>query len=327
VNVTVALCTWNRAALLDQTLERFGALEIPPGVAWEVIVVDNNSSDGTAAVLRKHRDRLPLAPLFESRQGQSYARNTAIAAAKGELLLWTDDDVLVAQDWLAQYVDAAQKYPEAAYFGGPVEPWYESEPPSWLKRNLKQFGKVVAIIALGDADRPLGEGEHVIGANMAFRTEVLQQYRYDVRLSRTGARLAGCEDHEMTDRVRADGRHGMWVAGATVRHFIPKERTTLRFARQWWREQAQLFARRRPEAAPSGPRAPRWLLRKYWEASGRELLLRASRGSRWADAFFEAAWLRGLIDMCGPQAAGGPAAQVETAASAAPAASAAVVGE
>jgi GT2 family glycosyltransferase len=326
MNVTIGICTWNRAQLLEQTLARFGDLDVPAGVQWEVVVVDNNSPDDTQSVLARYRDQLPLVPLFEERQGQSYARNTAIEAARGELLIWTDDDVLVARDWLARYVDAARRYPEAAYFGGPVEPWYECEPPVWLKRNLKQFGKVVAVIDHGDADRPLEAGEHVIGANMAFRTDVLRKYRYDVRLCRTGATLAGCEDHEMTDRVRADGRNGMWVAGATVRHFIPKERTTRRFARQWWREQAQLFARRRPDQAPSGPGVPRWLVRKYWEASGRELLLRAGRGSRWADAFFEAAWLRGMMDMCGPQPEGHGAAMAETPVAAVNA-GAAVVGE
>lgn len=300
MKVTVAICTWNRARLLDQTLTRLAEMTIPEGVTWEVIVVNNNSPDDTDEVLERHRDRLPLVRLFEPLQGKSHACNLAIRTSQGELVLWTDDDVLVATDWLTRYVQAAANFPNAAYFGGPVEPWYECEPPRWLKRNLEQFGKVVALVDYGPVDRELGLGELAIGANMAFRGDVLRKYAYDVRLCRVGPELAGCEDHELTDRMRSDGRFGMWVADARVRHFIPKERTTLRFARQWWREQARLFARRRPEEIPQGPRVPRWMWRQYWEASARELVLRTRRGSQWADAFFAAAWLRGLIDMSGP---------------------------
>ncbi len=127
MNVTVAICTWNRARLLDETLSRFRSVRVPAGLDWELLVVNNRSTDDTDEVLKKYESALPLRRLFEPQQGLSHARNCAIAAAQGELLLWTDDDVLVDADWLGQLVRAANSHPTAAYFGGPIDPWFETD--------------------------------------------------------------------------------------------------------------------------------------------------------------------------------------------------------
>jgi glycosyltransferase involved in cell wall biosynthesis len=326
MHITVAICTWNRAALLDKTLECMRGLRIPAGVEWHLLVVDNNSTDDTDAVLDRHAARLPIRKLFESKQGQSHARNAAIAAASGDLIVWTDDDVLVSENWLAAYARAAAEHPAASYFGGPVQPWYEREPPRWFARNLAHFGKVVALVDRGDADRRLNDGEFVIGANMAFRLADMKHYPFNALLSRTGAKLAGCEDHDVIFRMQADGKHGRWIVDAKVRHFIPAERMTLCFARQWWSEQAQLHHRKEPYGGLSPHGAPRWLWRQYAEASARELFHGFRRGPKWAAAFFEAAWLRGLIDLCTPELATPPSDAPPPAAAPRPAAEAPAAG-
>src|SRR5260370_34261599 len=104
MRASVIICTWNRPRLLDQTLEQMARLRLPPDVAWELLVVNNNCTDQTDTVLRRHQSRLPLRRILEPRQGLSHARNAAAAAARGEILLWTDDDVLVDRDWLAAYL-------------------------------------------------------------------------------------------------------------------------------------------------------------------------------------------------------------------------------
>ena len=100
MRVTIAICTWNRCDLLRQTLERMTGLMQPPGTEWELLVVNNNCTDGTDQVLSGFEGRLPLRRVFESRPGQSNARNAAVGAARGEFILWTDDDVLVDPNWL-----------------------------------------------------------------------------------------------------------------------------------------------------------------------------------------------------------------------------------
>jgi len=112
--ISVAICTYNRADLLDQTLTRMHQLVTPEGVDWELLIVDNNCSDHTAEVVAKHLPALPIHALSETTQGLSHARNRAIDEASGELLIWTDDDVLIAPDWLSAYAAATSAYPDAA---------------------------------------------------------------------------------------------------------------------------------------------------------------------------------------------------------------------
>ena len=101
VSVSVVICTWNRAGLLDQTLARMRELHVPAGLAWELLVVNNNCTDDTDAVAARHRGHLPLRPVREPTPGLSNARNKGLAEARGELILWTDDDVRVDPGWLA----------------------------------------------------------------------------------------------------------------------------------------------------------------------------------------------------------------------------------
>src|SRR4051812_23825906 len=92
---SIAICTWNRARLLGQTLESMRALQVPAGVHWEFLVAKTRCTDETDEVIRRHAGHLPVRRLFEPKQGHSNARNCAVDAADGDLLIWTDDDVLV----------------------------------------------------------------------------------------------------------------------------------------------------------------------------------------------------------------------------------------
>ena len=180
--ITVAICTWNRANLLDRTLDAFKRLEIPAGVDWELLVVNNNCSDDTDNVLGRYEQTLPLQRLFEPTPGHSTARNCAIEAASGEWILWTDDDVLVDPKWLSEYVDAIRSNPDFSFAGGTIEPWFESTPPRWLGRHLSNLEGAFAIIRRDLITRPLKfeaskinhNVEQLFGANMGFRTDLLQ---------------------------------------------------------------------------------------------------------------------------------------------------------
>src|SRR5512134_131488 len=103
MDLTVAICTWNRGELLRKTLEQMTELVVPPGVTWELLVVNNNSTDHTDAVAAGFRRRLPLRYLVEPTPGKSNACNLAVREARGDYILWTDDDVLVSPQWLAAY--------------------------------------------------------------------------------------------------------------------------------------------------------------------------------------------------------------------------------
>ncbi len=139
MNITIAICTWNRAKLLRQTLEQMTKLRHPESISWELLVVNNNSTDNTEEVVNEFGGRLPVRHIFEPKQGLSHARNRAISEAKGDYIIWTDDDVLVDEYWLIEYVKGFNKYPDAAFFGGPIGPWFETRPPKWIQQNFSIF--------------------------------------------------------------------------------------------------------------------------------------------------------------------------------------------
>jgi len=230
--VTVAVCTWNRCGLLRATLEQMTHLRQPPG-GWELVVVDNNSTDQTAAVITSFESRLPIRDVLEVQPGLSHARNRAVREAAGEYLVFTDDDVLVDPEWLVAYDAAFRAYPEAAQFGGPIEPWFEGTPPDWLTRVFDQVSPAYAAIDHGPTPVPLDDAHLVFGANIAARMSVLTRYNFDPKLGRTGTNMLSGEETTVFAAMRRDGFAGWWVPAARVRHFIPRERQNLKYLRRW----------------------------------------------------------------------------------------------
>jgi glycosyltransferase involved in cell wall biosynthesis len=297
MQITVAICTWNRAKLLDQTLTEMRKLRIPFGVEWELLVVNNNCSDETDVVVARHQPYLPLRLLHETKQGHSHARNCAISAAKGQLLIWTDDDVLVDPDWLTHYVQVSRDWPDISYFGGTVEGWFESEPPRWMRRHLKELNGLFVITYRENDIRPLNPGEGVMGANMAFRTEILRRNPFDTTLGRSRSVIIGADDTEIQQRLRGLGHQGLWVGPARVRHFIPSSRLTTDYAGRWYRGAGRTVVRQNELGATKlllG--VPRWVLREYAITSILSYCLAPLKGPRWFDAFRKSSTLRGIID-------------------------------
>jgi glycosyltransferase involved in cell wall biosynthesis len=163
----------------------------------------------------------------------SNARNRAVDEAEGEFVLFTDDDVLVEPDWLVAYDRAFRAHPEAGQFGGPIDPWFEGTPPRWLSEAFSQVGPAFAAIDHGHAPIRLDDAHPVFGANIAARAEVLRKYRFDPKLGRTGNNMLSGEETTLFAAMRRDGVIGWWVPEARVRHFVPRERQTLAYLRQW----------------------------------------------------------------------------------------------
>ena len=229
MRVEVVICTWNRAQLLDQTLASMHELIVPPDVEWELLVINNHSSDETDDVIARHTRHLPLRRIWEASLGKSFALNTAIDAARGDLILWTDDDVLVDRNWLSEHVAAARKYPEAGFFGGTIAPWYEVDPPNWVAGAWDYISAAYAAREFDDGEFLINMQTLPFGANWAIRTELQRQYRYDVRLGRVGPSDVRGEETAILQQMVEDGIQGRWIPQARLRHFIPEDRLTLDF--------------------------------------------------------------------------------------------------
>ncbi len=237
---TIAICTWNRAALLARTLEQLTRIDAGP-IAWEVVVIDNGSPDATPDVLAAFASRLPLRFGRESRLGLAHARNAAVDLARGEFIAWTDDDVLVEPDWLGAYAAALDDDPAAHFLGGPILPWFDGKPPAWLEAALPRIGNAFALLDLGpepfafDAARDGEPFRHPYGANFVVRTEAQRRHRFDPRFGRRGRAGALGEEADVLRRIAAEGGAGYWVPRARVRHWIPKHRQTRGYLVQYYR--------------------------------------------------------------------------------------------
>lgn len=292
--ITLAICTWNRAASLRETLASLADLEVPDGVEWELLVVNNNSTDDTAGVLDAWKDRLPLRALFESKQGLSHARNHALAHARGELIVWTDDDVQVDGGLLAAYARALRDYPDADFFGGPIVARFVSTPPAWLARNLEVFVDAYAVRAIADEHVPI-ESENTLpyGANFALRLRAVKDDRFDPALGRTGQNMISGEESAFLRRLLERGSTGMWIADARVLHVVDADRLTWDYVRRYYHGVGLMRVRM---ASP----AKRWSLRKLryrrFKYRLRALLRAARRDRAWAAATVDAEITRGVID-------------------------------
>lgn len=233
MRISVAICTLDRALSLRRTLGSLAECVPPRGEKWEVVVVDNGSTDGTSSVLEEFATSLPIRRIFEGTRGLSIARNAAVNAVRGEYLLWTDDDCVLDRNWLVAYASAIARWPNAAIFGGPIVVRFEGNPPVWLTRISSRIGAAYAAHDLGPEPVALSVEANRLpfGANYVVRTKEQRRVLYDARLGRGTAlpMRIGEESEVLRDLLRtAEGR---WVPDAIVTHCIPPERQTLRYLR------------------------------------------------------------------------------------------------
>ncbi|HXX80590.1 MAG TPA: glycosyltransferase [Thermodesulfovibrionales bacterium] len=230
--ITVCICTYNRAESLSATLESLSALNIDSGLYWEVLLVDNNSSDNTRSVSEGFSDRLPLRYVFEPKQGLSNSRNRAISECRSDILLFTDDDVIVDTLWLKEFADAAQKFPGADFFGGRILPHWPNGRPSWLRDEpMPLLSGLFVWYDLGQNTRLYAHTELLpYGASFAIRRRLFEQlepFRTDLGVLRNTPGRG--EEAEYLSRARSAGYVGVYVGKAACHHRVDPVRLNLAY--------------------------------------------------------------------------------------------------
>lgn len=261
MNITVILCTYNRSESLARALESVSASVLPASVEWEVLVVDNNSPDRTRDVIEEYCARYPgrFRYLFEGKQGKSNALNSAIRNARGNILAFMDDDVLVAPDWL-QNLTAPLASGEFGGAGGRILSQQSFDLPDWLDLDGEYgVGGMLALFDHGDEGFELKTPP--FGTNMAFPAEIFAQlgdFRTDMGPC-PGSELRN-EDMEFGRRVMAAGKKLWYVPDAVVYHAIPPSRISQDYLLRFWYDHGRALIRE------IGPRPnilgviPRWCL-------------------------------------------------------------------
>jgi len=216
MKVSIVIATFNRVALLRETLESLVcSMDTDPVPEVEVIVVNNRSTDETSTVARSFAERLPAFKLIEEgRQGLSYARNRGIDEASGDVVVFLDDDVELEPNWLPCLIAPFEKA-DVGVVGGKVLPYHNVNIPAWLPRR---YSYLASVFDPRDSDGPI---EKVMGANFAVRRNVCQQAgAFDVNLGRKGAKLLGGEEVALFNAMRSLGFNVWYAPGAVVRHKI-----------------------------------------------------------------------------------------------------------
>ena len=238
MKISVIVCTHNRCERLSKTLSSLADLTLPEAVEWEVLVVDNNSTDRTSEVVqRDFCDRIGkrFRYIFEPRPGKSYALNAGIRQSQGEILAFTDDDVIVEKTWLHNLASALHSGDWAGAGGRVVAEW-ASPPPRWLAlEGPYALGNTLALFDQGSEPHELSMNP--FGANMAFRRAMFEKYggfRTDLG-PRAGSREPQkSEDAEFGRRLLDGGERLRYEPSAVVRHWVPESRLQKKYFLTWW---------------------------------------------------------------------------------------------
>jgi glycosyltransferase involved in cell wall biosynthesis len=255
VLITVAICSLNHAESLRRTLRSLVGMRVPADFDWELVVVNNNCIDHTDEVISAFADQLPIRREFEPQRGLSRARNRAVDAAKGDYIVWTDDDVIVDPGWLAAYVEAFRRWPEAAVFGGRIIPRYEEPVVKWMSEVETLIGGAHARRDdLGDYGLPLSVAENRVpyGANFAVRITEQRAFRYNSELGAGPDQHRVAEEIDLIERIMQSGASGYWVPTARIDHCIGRERQTTRYIARHFAACGESDAFRTRETAASG---------------------------------------------------------------------------
>lgn len=297
IDVSIIICTWNNASRLRITLQSLCGCRVPSDLRWEVVVVNNNCTDRTDDVVREAASRLPLTYVHESNQGLSRARNAGLAAAQGDWIVFTDDDVRFDENWLAAYCTAFATSDGMQYFGGPIESEFEGTTPD--AELLAAAPPSVRGLCYGQRARALTGKESFVSANWACPADALRAGGgFDVALG-LGAepnRVGVGEETDIQQRLVNRGYRGWYLPNAPLKHWVPRDKCTLRHIADRRQATAELWQVRRLKhtgaSLPIRPpkqlrrRAARCLLR--WATS--KLL-----GSTGCREYLEYRWVRGRI--------------------------------
>ncbi|MDY7024548.1 MAG: hormogonium polysaccharide biosynthesis glycosyltransferase HpsE, partial [Cyanobacteriota bacterium] len=228
MDFTIAIPTYNGAERLPQVLDKLRSQTDVENISWEVIVIDNNSSDNTAEVVRDYQQNwlsnVPLNYYFESQQGLAFARQRAIVEAKGKWVGFVDDDNYPEPEWLSAAYKFSQTHAQAGAFGGRIVGDFEVSPPE----NFKRIASFLALVERGNQPslykprkRMLPPGAGLVVYRQAWLDHVPSQL---VLAGRVGGKMLASEDLEALRYIQQANWEIWYCPEMVVYHRIPRQR-------------------------------------------------------------------------------------------------------
>ncbi len=221
--LTAIICTYNRAKYISNLLESIAANDLEKS-EYEILLVDNNCTDNTREVCeafaKLHKD-VHFRYVTEPEQGLSAARNKGIKEAKGDIIVYIDDDALVDPHYLRTYAEWFASHPQTMACGGPIEPVYETQEPDWMTPYTKAL--LTAWMNYGDKVREYPKGRYPGGGNAAYRKEVFDKVGlFNTALGRKGNSLMASEEKDIFDKMHALGMQVLYLPTPVLHHIIPQ---------------------------------------------------------------------------------------------------------
>lgn len=226
--ITIIFASYNGEATLSQMLDAFCSLKIPQG-GWKIIAVDNRSTDRTVEILKDYQQRLPLLLLFQQKPGKNSALNMALTHIEGDLVVFTDDDIIPDPDWLIKLTQAADQRPGYNIFGGAIVPNWPKQPPNWIL-DYVPLGPAYVVTPPTRQEGPLRPSA-IWGPNMMIRSHIFTEgIQFDETIGPgLGPDYPMGSETELTERLVNQGCQCWFVPDAVVAHVIRADQ--MRF---WW---------------------------------------------------------------------------------------------
>lgn len=226
-SLDLIICTYNHAILLDQVLNAIAQQQVSSTINWGVLVVNNNCTDETEAIVAKYLQfgKIPnLRTILETRQGLNYARRCGVQNTHRDWLAFVDDDCILTADWVEQAVAFAVTHPQCGAFGGRVILSWDRQP----KPFVKQFGYCFAEQNRGEIAKQV---DCLVGAGITINRSALlttgwleKQYLQD----RIGKKLVSGGDVELA--LRLGSNYQLWYnPNCKLNHLIPCQRTKFQY--------------------------------------------------------------------------------------------------
>lgn len=232
--LTFAICTYNRADYLDDTLNSL-LYQSPTDEKVELLIIDNNSTDPTREVIRKYqeltdKDDKPIRYIKETNQGLSHARNRAISEAEAPYIVFLDDDVHATPSLIPAWISFFSEHPNAVAAGGKIHVQFDAPRPPWMSHFLLPL---LGYHDLGDSLKTYPKNKYPFGGNMGFKKSIFDKLgTFNTELGRKGKSLNAGEEKELFQRIRSYSADIYYLPDAFLYHRVDKNRLTVDYIKK-----------------------------------------------------------------------------------------------
>ncbi len=231
-SVSFIICTYNRAEYLHDSLLSLLQTNVSPE-KFEILIVDNNSTDETAAVVQiiaEAHSLFQFRVIKESQQGLSHARNRGITEARAPFVVFLDDDIRASKSLISAWIAFFNEHPEAMAAGGKIHIQFDDPRPDWISHFLLPL---LGYHNLGNSQKSYPQNKYPFGGNMGFKKSVFDAVGlFDADLGRKGSSLSAGEEKELFRRIREKNHSIYYVPKAVLYHRVDADRLTIDYIRE-----------------------------------------------------------------------------------------------